>query len=334
MSDAVIASPLLTTLQTDIDDPELTLSDTFPGLTCYFDIKKTSVLIYHAGCSDGVLARIVMQRELGDDILYVPAGHGLSESTEQFNEIPSLSRASVVGKYVLLLDICFQERTLLELLKLSAGLFILDHHKSSVDRVSCLHSKHYHISLQNSACVLAWRILHGLKRMPRLLKYVEDNDIGKWALPNSKMFSAGYRGVGSRVLDAAATLERGDMGVDEMINAGIAISSAREQHISRVSKTAALFRAYSFHSVLLRVVNSPDFVDELVENLSGKDIIVCCWYCDHNTNKIKFSLRGKSGHISSRIFAEYYGGGGHDDAAAFCCSLTQHPIFTGNWYRV
>jgi hypothetical protein len=63
MSDTVITSPLLlTTIKSDIDDPELTLSETFPGLSCYFDIRKTSVLIYHAGCSDGVLARIVMQR--------------------------------------------------------------------------------------------------------------------------------------------------------------------------------------------------------------------------------------------------------------------------------
>lgn len=318
----------------DVDD----ISPHIIEIPCYYNIRTTSVVIYHSACSDGVMSRVIIERELGDDVIYIPSGHNATTTSITptlcpFPDIPTLSADTIIGKNVLLVDICFGQETLEELRRLSSGLFILDHHSSSLEQVTKLHTKHYHISMLNAACVLTWRIFHGPKRLPLLLKYIEDNDLGKWVLSDSRFFSAGYRSLGSRVLDSAALLERGDNGVKDMILAGKTLSRTIESNVSRIVKTAGFYRSREFPSIVLRVVNSNEYIAELCELLSaGKDIISCCWYYDHTNSRFKFSLRGKTPTTSSRDIAETYGGGGHDAAAAF--TSPTNPIFTGTWLPI
>ena len=87
---------------------------------------------------------------------------------------------------VYVLDFSYPRNTVIELWK-NHSLTLLDHHKTAQESLTglpgCL------VDLSKSGAALSWQHFHPDQKMPDLLAYVQDRDLWKFELPNSREIS-------------------------------------------------------------------------------------------------------------------------------------------------
>jgi hypothetical protein len=148
----------------------------------------SQVCIYHAGCPDGFGAAWAVWKAWGDEARYIPRGH----------EDPLRAR-DIEGNQVVFVDIAPPPESLRQLADRADQITILDHHVSARDRFESdpglcntfQRSGHaVHFDLGHSGAILAWRHFHLDDEIPALLRYVEDQDLWSWKLPDSEEVNA------------------------------------------------------------------------------------------------------------------------------------------------
>jgi c-di-AMP phosphodiesterase-like protein len=170
-----------------------------------------------------------------------------------------------------------------------------------------------------------------------LLRYVQDRDLWRWELDDSREFSAA-------LAVEPRTFERWDeiaSYIDEdgirsrhyypFVNRGYAILAAQSQHVESLASRAG-FRVIAGHRV--PAVNSPLFQSEIGHRLCelhGDCPFACVWFQDERTRDEIWSLRSR-GDFDVSAVAKSYGGGGHAAAAGFRCGAGGWEA--GSWVEV
>ncbi|MHB8660748.1 MAG: DHHA1 domain-containing protein [Minisyncoccota bacterium] len=135
--------------------------------------RKQIVILYHKKCPDGFGAAYAAWKKYGDMAEYIPVGFGdsLLEGLE--------------GREVFLLDFCYElPGEIGRLIKVTKRLVILDHHQSARERVEGVPE---HIYDENrSGATIAWNFFHPDTSVPRLLQHLEDGDLYRYALPDTR----------------------------------------------------------------------------------------------------------------------------------------------------
>jgi len=146
------------------------------------------VCIYHAGCPDGFGAAWAIWKAWGDQARYIPRGH----------EDPLRAR-DFEGDELVFADIAPPLEPLRELVEKALRITILDHHVSARDRFESdpglchAFERRGHVvrfDLDHSGAILAWRHFQPEAEIPALLRYVEDQDLWSWKLPDSEEINA------------------------------------------------------------------------------------------------------------------------------------------------
>lgn len=135
-------------------------------------IETPIVVIYHKRCEDGFGAAYAAWKKFGNTATYIPAGYGddLVEGLE--------------GKEVYLLDFCYEIPGAIDhLAQIAKKLVVLDHHKSSEALV--LHAPNHVYDASRSGATIAWSYFHPNAKVPRLMAYLEDGDLYRYALPET-----------------------------------------------------------------------------------------------------------------------------------------------------
>ncbi len=136
-------------------------------------IDKQIVVIYHKRCEDGFGAAFAAWKKFGDTAEYIPAGYD--------NEIPE----GLEGKEVYLLDFCFEKPGVIDqLAKITKKIVVLDHHQSSRSIVESAPEHVYDAT--RSGATIAWSYFHPDAPIPRLMQYLEDGDLYRYALPETR----------------------------------------------------------------------------------------------------------------------------------------------------
>ncbi|MDJ0788208.1 MAG: hypothetical protein QNK05_15475 [Myxococcota bacterium] len=144
--------------------------------------------IFHAGCPDGFGAAWAVWKAWGEQARYIPRGHDDPLRAKDFE-----------GGLVAFVDIAPPPRSLARLGESAAHLVVLDHHVTSRDRtlarsdeVRALEEEGHllHFDLGHSGAVLAWQHFHPDVPTPKLLQYVEDQDLWTWKLPMTREVNA------------------------------------------------------------------------------------------------------------------------------------------------
>ena len=136
---------------------------------------KSIVIFYHKKCGDRFGGARSAWKKLGNKADYVGVKPG---------EAPDFP---VKGREVYLIDTAFSAPVMKKLLKDNKKLVVLDHHFSNQGVVKISTERSY--MMNHSGAVIAWNYFHPKKPVPTFLKYVEDADIWKWKLPESKALS-------------------------------------------------------------------------------------------------------------------------------------------------
>lgn len=264
-------------------------------------------VIYHAGCNDGFGAAWICRGELEDkeDVEYVPA---------HYKGAPP----DVTGREVYIVDFSYPRDVLIEMARTAASIVVLDHHKTAREALSGVDAElhcpaHVIFDMEHSGAMLTWQHFHGNAEPPELIRYVQDRDLWRFELPDSKAVTAWLSSWthNFEVWDQLAALL--DEGPANARREGRAILRAQEQQIEHLCRHPRR-QAIDGHDV--PTVNSPVYMSEIGHILAKGELFSGVWYEQEDGRK-KWSLRSEPGGLDVSEVAKALGGGGHEHAAGF-----------------
>jgi len=265
---------------------------------------KDIVVIYHGDCRDGFGSAYAAWKKFGEDASYIPLKAHINEPPE-----------GLTGKEVFILDFSFTKDVLQHLLDTNKSVLVIDHHISTKDDVEAFPDNIF--DNDHSGAVLSWKYFHPETEVPELLKYVEDTDIWRFALPESREFSTAL-GTIDMTFEAWDTLIEQLQIENNLINfiaKGAMLAKFEDKLVAHMMtrKERVLFEGHE-----IWVLNTSEYGSILGNNLAELNLaeeqtpIGIVYY--HSDGKVKMSLRS-IGDTDVSIIAQKYGGGGHKNAS-------------------
>ncbi len=259
-----------------------------------FQAGRATQVWYHANCADGFAAAWVAWQKLGDQSRYIPVRHGDPPPAVQPED------------HLAIVDFSYSRALLEDLRTKVQELVVLDHHSSAAVELEGL--PYAHFDLQKSGARMAWEYWHPEAAVPRIVEYVEDRDLWRWALPQSKEVSLALSLV---PFDFELWNQ---LDVEELKIKGGALCDYQENLVDR-----AVTRAHwtELEGYRIPVVNSCLFQSEIGDRLCQEytEAPFAGVYYDKESSQA-WSLRSVGDFDVSKV-ASAFGGGGHRNAAGF-----------------
>lgn len=300
-------------------------------------LPKPDVVLFHGNCDDGFGAAWSIHHRWPDGIEYIPGVYGVD---------PDIS--ALVGKHVAMVDFSYK-KPVLEAIgramdshatanRKGGSVTIIDHHKTAQEDLaeftdptlfavgwsthdefaSVMHHNRQlpiraHFDMTKSGAILTWEAIFGDDLPPEALEFIQDRDLWKFELPDTKQFSAALR-------THPQVFEVWDM---LMFSAGSLIEEGRivlHAHEFNVGKFVISANLMQIDGVTVPGVNVPyhyasDTAHALLHALPECKF-AAAWFLNGN-GKIQFSLRSEDSRADVSEVAKKFGGGGHRNAAGF-----------------
>ncbi len=266
--------------------------------------KKDIVVIYHKGCPDGFGGAYAAWKKFGDDAEYLAASYG--------DAVPE----GLEGRMVYLVDFCYEDPAEMRRLADTARrLIVLDHHESARERIEAAPEHVYDAS--RSGASIAWTYFHPSTPLPRLMRYLEDGDLYRYALPETRdVFS--YLLMVPDDFSAWDSLVTGLEG-DESRATILAKAGAYTEFFEALAQLS-IERAKKVHfegyEVFFASTHPNITMRSYVGNQLYKKLPPFAIIATAHPTGFGVSLRG-DGSVDVSKIAEKYGGGGHPGSAGF-----------------
>lgn len=297
-------------------------------------MSKDTIVFYHAdNCMDGLASAAVAYEYLKESSEYIGFSYG-----------SRLPLAKCVNKTVYLLDISFNPDTiedLKSLLEIAHKVIWLDHHASSLttwcgEGVTSYghHSFSAAIILDKtkSGCHLTYSYFKIKQAVPELLLYIEDRDLWKFRLPNSKEINRAIYSIATSIktmhhliftnlkMTDESSIILIELGKQLLKSDDMTLNNILAANASKATLTYFCKEKEEYKTIGLVICNAPAiFRSELGFRINLlHDKIALVWTC-LSSGKVKISLRSVTENVDK--IAESFGGGGHDYAAGFHLSL-------------
>lgn len=268
-----------------------------------------TIVIYHSPCMDGFTAAWACWLA-HPDWEFVKGVHG---------EPPP----NVKNKNVFLLDFSYKRYTMMEVIADSLTTTILDHHVSAQKDLDgldkdVLNSENCHIvfDMTKSGAMLAWEFFHHHKPAPALVRYVQDRDLWKFVLPDSRSVSAALFSYEYSFEQWNELLARLDgTRYYSTVSDGIAIERKHQKDIAELLAICA--HPFTLAGYEVKIANLPyTMASDGAHQLANGAPFGATYYIDKN-GFYQFSLRSTDKGVDVSEIAKKYGGGGHKHAAGF-----------------
>ncbi len=265
---------------------------------------KQIVVIYHKRCPDGFGAAYAAWKKFADTAEYLPAGYG-------DDALPGLE-----GKEVYLLDFCYELPGEMErLARITKKLVVLDHHQSSKGLVESVTEHVY--DEQRSGASIAWSYFHPGTQLPRLIQHLEDGDLYRYALPET------------RDLFSYLVVQPEDFTLWDDIMKKLEVDASRVKLLIKASAYTEYFELLAKISVeaakKVRFEGHDCYFTTAMPSITMRSHVGHALYqllppialvVSAHPNGFGVSIRGDGSVDVSRI-AVKYGGGGHTNSAGF-----------------
>ena len=269
---------------------------------------------YHSGCPDGFGAAWSVRRAWGEDAWYVARGHEDRVNLEECEDA-----------LVAFVDIAPARGELDALAEVAAQVVILDHHITARNRLATDNRRledleadgHLlHFDLDHSGSVLAWRYFHPDTPTPDLLRYVEDQDLWNWALPNSDAVNAAIASY-PREFDVWDRLAADP--IEKLAAEGEPILRANRMEVERRLDHA---RPVALGTRRIEAVNASTNRAQIGHELAKRAAYGAEWGLVYRVEGAEvFATIYSIGDLDISKVALEYGGGGHRNASGFHVSL-------------
>ena len=274
-------------------------------------MMSSHVVIYHAGCPDGFTAAWVVWENLyGNDAEYMPAKYG---------DAPP----DVTGRTVLIVDFSYSRDVLLKMHTEAKSLLVLDHHKGAREALEGLPFCTF--DMARSGAGMAWDHIRGKKDRPWLVNYVEDRDLWRWALDDSKAVNA-WVGIQDFHDDSTDHLPtHAFCNWSRMLAAGSGVAKRngkpilrfQAQYVANMVRQAQRVSFGGFDNIPLVNCTRP-LIDEVLNKLAETSFLAIGWSQEAD-GRFRYSLRSskENGNVDVSYLAQAHGGSGHQNAAGF-----------------
>ena len=301
---------------------------------------KFDYVIFHRNCPDGFSAFVILTRtgRIARNATIFP--------DDPYAKVPP---PNLEGKNVVIMDVAYKKSVLEEIFATARYVLFIDHHvtiRAGVLELTPLYAERHHVvyDVAKSGASLTWEYFFPGRRLPRFVRYIEDNDIGAWRYKYTLKFMLGFR-VNYRFDLSRETLREWDRLFDNdevtrLIKLGIKYSEYQEFLMDANSRRYSLEsfpsdRVYhdfpgSFErpgQYRVAVVNGgcPDaslLGKRMAEEVDCDFVII--WTL--NLDKKEYVLQFRSTEVDVGRIAEIFGGGGHKLASATSFPLSRYQI--------
>ncbi len=270
--------------------------------------RDISLCIYHGNCADGFGAAWVVRKALGD----------IDFHAGKYQAPPP----DVTDKDVVIVDFSYKRPVLLEMAAKANSILILDHHKTALeDLVDLPPNVTLLFDMESSGAMMTWNYFFPQETSPPLLRHIEDRDLWRFALPNTRqiqanLFSYPYD---FQVWDKLMATD-----VAALVAEGEAIERKHIKDLKeliQVTTRNMVIGGYEVPVANLPYTMSSDAGHELAK---GKPFAACYW--DTPAGRV-FSLRSSDEGVDVSEIAQQYGGGGHRNASGFKVSFAVADTF-------
>lgn len=272
---------------------------------CYNEgMEHPIVVLYHGGCPDGFGGAYAAWKKFGDTATYVPLARG---------EEPPYHE--VTGKRAYFIDFCYPQEIMDRFLSEAAALTVLDHHEGIADVIQRM--PEYVYKPEHSGAVIAWQYFHPDTEVPKLLLHVEDIDLYRLELPETRSLIT-YLEVQPMTFAEWDTL-REALDSDQERETILHTARAYTEYFTKLAEYSiehAKLVSFEGREVLFAsthpIKSMKSFVgNELVKKHPPIALIVTA-----HPNGYGVSIRG-DGSVDVATIAQKFGGNGHPNAAGF-----------------
>jgi oligoribonuclease NrnB/cAMP/cGMP phosphodiesterase (DHH superfamily) len=302
------------------------------------------LIVYHGNCPDGLTASWLMKQYLQP--LLERKGHTFEYIGAEAGQIKYTTASSWKEKLVLFVDIAPSDPALINQIAAEANfVLVLDHHETSYTKLveearknEFKYAPNVQIHLNMNYCGAQLVMQHineafllGLTTW--FVKYVADQDLWTWKIPNSRQVLAAmhlyydqYHWSGLDRLQKE-TEELGEEAIiQKLITLGTPIVEAEDREIARLVKSsvsAILTDRETKEEFKIRITHcdNPAIVSRVGSELLAEFSDIQCslmYRYEMIKNNWKVSVRARAWEtVNVAVLAEHFGGGGHKPASAF-----------------
>lgn len=268
---------------------------------------KDKLVIYDANCPDGFTGAWLLWRAFGDDgVQYCPANYG---------DAPP----DVAGKDVYIVDFSYPRDVLQDLFSKAASLYVWDHHKTAEENCRGLDFCVFDMNLCGCRLLFETFIrnnhpgIYAHDNAANFVRYVDDNDRGVRALPDTDEVRAAYLATPFEFSKWGALVAKG---WSEWVQMGRQILDYQQLCIDQHAPTATRRRLRGCdYRVPIVNLTFKHIVSPLLGELAEHAPFAAAFWFDGK--QWAFSLRSRKGGTDVSEVAQRFGGGGHKNAAGF-----------------
>jgi uncharacterized protein len=262
-----------------------------------------TVVLYHGNCPDGFGGAYAAWKKFGDSAEY----YSLSRTTPE--------PASFHGADLYFIDFCYAKEIMDRYVTEARSLVMLDHHEGVRDVIESM--PEYVYDANRSGASIAWAYFHPEEPMPKLLQYIEDDDLFHFTLPETKAILS-YLAVQPHTFEIWDAIAHDLDNEEQSKKLMEKLEVYREYFDLLVEYTASRAKPVMFegHKVYLVTVNPlKPFVSAVGAVLREKHPPFAL--LGHAfAGGMRVSMRG-DGSVDLTEIAKKYGGNGHPNSAAF-----------------
>jgi uncharacterized protein len=311
------------------------------------DRSNFNYIIYHRGCLDGFAGFLVAY-----------TSGRLNKDAEIYSDVPSTTNVppNIDGKDIIIIDVAYKKDVMEIIFKYAKSVVFIDHHISIRDDVFELYKKYNkkdNIKIiyddTKSGCTLAWKYFFGRQETALFLKYIEDQDIGRWLYPQTKPFIFALKAYYHLSTEKKSINKWFRLMNKEIVLKLIKKGKYMEKYNNHLVKvnlprhTLERFPSEKVYNLDPSLFNKPgqyivavysglncpsvtDLSNMALEKLSIDFCIM--WVYNLDTKKYVMSMRSKETDVSQ--ICKIFGGGGHKLAAA--CSFNSSEFIIDDMF--
>ena len=278
------------------------------------------LIIYHAHCNDGFGAAWAAWRALKETGLVElhAASYGKEPPYEKIN----------AGINVHIVDFSYPPHQFLNLCSMAKHVTMLDHHKTAIESYAIYGNEDFGSNVKivfdtaMSGAMLAWNHYHPNRQPPRIIEHIQDRDLWKFILPDTKAVHLNLNTIPKELLlwnDLILKTDASGFEFKAFVAGGQAIQRYYENAIKNLQATQK--RVCTFDGKRGFSCNAPGlFASDLGHELANESGTYGLTWEVLADGRVKGSLRSNGDYDVSSM-ALKYGGGGHKNAAGFVCEL-------------
>ncbi len=145
-------------------------------------------VIFHKKCPDGFTGFFLLHKS-----------NQIHKNALIYPDVPSAKNVppNIENKDIIIIDVAYKYNILRDIISKAKSVLFIDHHITIRNDVLKLEEEYPNkfksiYNEKKSGATLTWEFLYPKKKHPYFIDLIEDNDIGKWELPNIKDFISGF----------------------------------------------------------------------------------------------------------------------------------------------